>query len=471
MERATGETHPEDPNSEGARPEDAQPDRPQPDGPRSAGAEAADQESTEPGDAAAANRPVVYWETPAPEIGPGGAGWRGVGSVVGRTLDTYGTALGAFLALSIPTAILGAMSVFAGTNVAAIILIAVVTAVVSLVTGAAMMLATDDLWRGVRPGLADVLDRAAGRIGALIGSGLVVVLVFAGFVIVLLIIGAIVGVSAAVGSSTGPGIVVFTMVALVLFIAGTILALRWSLAAAAIVLDSRGPLAGLNRSRALTRGKVWRLVGLYVVLGLIAALASVGVSLLSTYAERVLAAVGLAIATVVSGPLLSIAPAIVYRDLSGRTEQLADVVPRTTGRQGSLLAVVGGGIILCAAGIWAVAGAGGQIFIPDRGQVVAGTSSNAADPCRPGGVKSTFTSAEEIWIAAVFASHVPAGEEIVVDYSRDAESLGSAPLTAGPTGLDCYYEIDPIRGGAPGTYRIIVRHGSAVIAEGGFTIR
>jgi hypothetical protein len=391
---------------------------------------------------------------------------------VGRTLDTYGSALGPFLALSIPTAILGALGQFAVTNVPVVVLIAVVTAVVSLVTGAAMMLETDDLWRGIRPGLADVLDRAAGRIGALIGSGLVVVLVFAGFLIVLLIIGAIVGVSAAVGSSTGPGIVVFTLVVLVLFIAGTILALRWSLAAAAIVLDRSGPLAGLNRSRALTSGKVWRLVGLYVVLGLMAALASIGASLLSTYAaERALAAVGLAIATLVSGPLLSIAPAIVFRDLSGRPDDSDAKLPRGTGRRLSLLAVLGGGLIVCAAGIWSVVDAGGELFISERGQVIAGTTSNAADRCRPGGVKTTFTSAEEIWVAAVFASQVPAGEEVVVEYYRDAGLLGSAPLTAGPAGLDCYYELEPIRGGEPGTYRIIVRRGTAVIAEGGFTIR
>jgi len=470
MERATGDAHPEDPSSEGVRPEDAQPDGAQPDGARSTEPEATDQVSTEPGDASAVDRPVVYWETPAPEIGPSGSGWRGVGSVVGRTLDTYGTALRPFLALSIPTAILGALGQFAVTNVPVVVLIAVVTAVVSLVTGAAMMLATDDLWRGVRPGLADVLDRAAGRIGALVLSGLVVALVIGGLVVAGALIFGVIMVSSTLGSAVGAA--VFAILAVALVVVASVVTLRWSLAAAAIVLDTNGPIAGLNRSRVLTQGKVWRLLGLYFVLGLIAVLVSIGASLLSTYAaERAVAAVGLAIATLVSSPLLSIAPAIVYRDLSGRTELPADVMPRRTGRRVALLAVVGGGILLCAAGIWTVAGAGGQIFIPDRGQVIAGTSTNAADPCRPGGVKSTFTSAEEIWIAAVFASHVPAGEEIVVEYSRDAESLGSAPLTAGPAGLDCYYEIEPIRGGAPGTYRIIVRHGSAVIADGSFTIR
>jgi hypothetical protein len=364
------------------------------------------------------------------------------------------------------------MSVFAGTNVAAIILIGVVTTVVSLVTGAAMMLATDDLWRGVRPSLGDVLDRAAGRIGPLIGSGLVVVLVIGGLVLVFSgIIGAAY-ISGVFGSSDGAGIAVIALLAVALVAVASVVALRWSLAGPAIVLDSSGPLAGLNRSRALTRGKVWRLVGLYLVLGLMAALASIGASLLSTYAEvRALAAVGLAIATLTSGPLLSIAPAIVYRDLSGRPEDSDTKLPRGTGRRLSLLAVLGGGLVLAAAGIWSVVDAGGLIFIPQRGQVIAGTTSNAADRCRPGGLKTSFTSAEEIWVAAVFASQVPAGEEVVVEYYRDTGLLGSAPLTAGPAGLDCYYEIEPIRGGAPGTYRIIVRHGSAVIAEGGFTIR
>lgn len=462
MDPTTGEVRPDDPQPEMSPPNEVPPSTEPPIEPAPpSAAEAAD-----------ADRPGVDWQQPAPEVGPGAAGWRGVGSIVGRSLDTYGSAFGLFLPLAAPVAMFSALSVFAGANVPALLLTAVLTAVVGLVTGAAMMFATDDLWRGVRSSIGDVLDRAAGRAVALILSTFVVALILGGLVVIVAIAGVLLGVAAVAGSGSNAGLAIVALLALGASVIASFVLLRWALGGPAIALDGLGPLAGLTRSRALTRGHVWGLVGLYFALGLISLLASGGASLLSTYApERALAAAGLAVATLLTSPLIAIAPAIAYRDLAGRPEGARDSLPRRAGRRLSLIAVFGAGLIVSAAGIWSVASAGGQVFLPERGQVVAGTTTNVADPCRPGGVTTTFTSGEEIWIAAYFTRRVSAGEEIVVEYYRGDESLGSAPLTAGPGGLDCYYEIDPIRGGEPGSYRIVVRHGAAAIAEGSFTIR
>lgn len=461
MERTNGEDRPGDPGSDTAPP----PELP---------AEAASSSSAE---AATLDQPAVDWQSPAPdaaalEAAALEAGWRGIGSVVGRTFDTYGSAFGLFLVLSAPVAIFSATSVFADRNPLAFLLVALFTVAAAIVTGAAMMLATDDLWRGVRPTIGDVLDRAAGRAVALFLLAALAILAVAGLAVVMLGAAALLGIAGAAGSVRGPGLVVVVIFAVLIAIVVTIISLRWGVSAQAIVLDGLRPVAGLRRSWSVTRRHTWRLAGLSIALGLLGALASTGASLLSGYAsERALAAIGLALATLVTSPLIVIATSIVYRDLGGRSEGAGEGLPRRAGRVTSSIAVFGGGLIVCAAGIWSVVGAGGQIFIPDRGQVIAGTSSNVVDRCRPGGVKTTFTSAEEIWIAAVFSRRVPAGDEVIVEFFVDGERLGSAPLTAPSTGFDCYYELNPVVGGAPGTYRITVRYGASVIADGTFTIQ
>jgi hypothetical protein len=334
-----------------------------------------------------------------------------------------------------------------------------------------MMFATDDLGRGVRPGIGDTLDRAAGRAIPLVLAWLAIAAVVGALIAVIAVVAVVFGIVFARDSAVVAGVAIGVLV-LIASVVAIVLAVRWSLIGQAIVLDGLGPLAGLNRSRQLTRGHAWRLVGLFFALGLFTALASGGASLLSTYApNRAFAAVGLAIATLLTSPLLAIALALAYRDLAGRPAGAGAGLPRGSGRRTGVVAVFGGGIIVFAAGIWAVTSAGGQIFLPERGQVIAGTSQNALDPCHPNGGKTTFESTEEIWIAAIFTKGVLPGDEVVVEYGLDGVSLGTASLQAGAEGLECYYEVDPVVGAQPGTYRITVTLGSAVLADGSFTVR
>jgi hypothetical protein len=427
---------------------------------------------------------------PAPEFGPGDggsafaaqeppapppanvAGWQGVGSVIGRSLDIFGSAFALFLILAVPAAAFGALTVAAGRNVPALILAALLAALTGVISGAAMMLAADDLGRGARPGLADVLDRAAGRAIPLVAATVVFGAAFGAVIVVAIVIAVILGVLlTAAGSAVLGGILIIVTV-VIATVAVIAIGMRWALVGQAVVIGGAGPIAGLRQSWALTRGRLRSLVGLYFGLVVLTFLASVGESLLSTYApNRAFAAVGLAGAAILTTPLLAISFAVAYRDLTGRPAGLDQAPPRGSGRRTAAVAVLGGGLVVFAAGIWAVSSAGGQIFLPERGQVIAGTSQNPLDLCHPNGVKSTFAANETIWIAAIFSTHVPEGDDVVVTYARDGLRLGSASLTADAKGLDCYYEIEPVAGANPGTYEIKVTHGSAVIADGTFTVK
>ena len=423
-----------------------------------------------PAEAAEPTTPPTEWQTAA-DAAAGSVGWRGAGSVVGRALDTFGSAFPLFVGLSLPTAIFAALSGFATASPAASLLASLMTALTGLVSGAAMMFAADDLGRGAKPDLASVLDRAAGRAIPLLLATLAIVIVVGGLVFLAVLGAVIVSFADALGTPAAR-LGVFSLLTIVAGVLLVFLGMRWAVSTPAVVLGGQGPLGGLNRSWELTRGHVWRLFGLYFALGLLLLLGTAGASLLSAFApQRALGGLGLAIFTLLASPLAVIALAIVYRDLSGWPEGAGTGVPRGQGRRTAIVAVIGGGFLVFAAGIWAVSNAGGQVFLPDRGHVIAGTSQNALSPCRPNDVKTTFSATDDVWVAAIFTKHVPAGDSVIVEYFRDGTSLGSAPLTAGSKGLDCYYETAPIKGAQPATYRITVTYASVVIADGTFTVQ
>lgn len=455
-----------EPRREDASPPDASQDESPDMAPEASRLESPLADAARPEDAASGS---LEPPTPPPaDPGPGEIGWRGIWSTLGRALDTYGSAFPTFLALGIPVAIFSAVTVLAGTNRPAVILASLLTGLVGLVTGAAMQLAADDLGRGVRPSLASALDRAAGRALPLLLSTLVVIAVVAGFVTIAVIVIALL---AGIGSLGVAVLTIVVAVVVVMVVAGYI-SLRWAVSSPAIVLGDLGPVAGLKRSWSVTRGHLWHLGGLYFVLGLVLIPASTGASLLSAYAsQRAVAVVGLGIATLLTAPLFAIAIAIVYRDLVGRPDTTGTGVPRGHGRRTAAVATLGGGLLVFAAGVWAITSSGGQVFLPERGQVLAGTSQNVLDLCHPNGVKAGFDSSDEIWIGAVFTQRVPTGDEVLVEYFGDGISLGSATLTAVPPGIECYYETEPIRGALSGTYRVTITYGSTVIADGSFTVR
>ena len=463
-----GEPRPEEPVSAEA---------PAPEEPVPAEAPAPDSTPAAP-DSTPAAPPTSYWVTPAswtpeaPVEGVAGEiGWRGIGATVGRTLDTYGSAFPVFVALSIPAAIFTSVTVLAGENVGAALIASLMTALVGLVTSAAMIFTADDLWRGERPSLAGALDRAADRVVPLFLATLVIIAALGGIAALAAIV-AIAVIAAEPGAGSGGVLIVAVLLALGFLLVIWHVALRWTLSTPAIVLGGLGPLAGLRQSWSLTRRHLLRLTGLYLVLGLLVVPASIGASLTTTYAaERAVAAVALGVATLLTAPVLAITIAIVYRDLAGRPAPAAAGVERGHGRWTAVTATLGVGLLVLVAGVGFLTSSGGLIYVPDRGQVLAGSSRNLFDPCRPSGVKTQFSSSEEIWIAALFSKRVPAGDQAQIEFFGDGISLGRASLVAQAPGMECYYEESPIIGADPGTYRIIVTHDATVIADGTFTVR
>lgn len=404
------------------------------------------------------------------DVGPVVIGWQGARKTTSRALDVYGSAISKFLLLGSPVAVLSVLTVLLNANPILLGVIIIAELSIALVAGAAMMLMTDDIERGAEPTISDVLRRAKGRFIPLVLQDIAVIAAIVGVMAlggIVAVVGAAVG-SASGGGTTLPAIVVAVIVTT---LAVSYLAFRWAVGSQAVVLDGESPMTGLRHSWSVTRRHFWRLVRLGIVLSLWTMLAIAGSSALMEYASnRALAGFGQAVASLVTAPLLAITLAIVYRDLAGRHAGAHPTASRGRGRP-ARIAVLGGGIVILAAGIWAFADAGGRSFAPDRGQVLAGTQRNPLDECRPLGIKTVFSASEAVWLAEIFTTRIPPGDDVEISYIRNGTVLGSVPVTAGPSGLDCSFEDSPISGVEAGIYRITARYRSNVVADGSFEVK
>lgn len=123
---------------------------------------------------------------------------------------------------------------------------------------------------GDRVGIAQTWQAVKGRILALIGVSLL------SFLVLFTAVVGVILVSVVFVALLGP----IGMIVLVLAMLGMIPLMLWlyarvSLAPAAVVLEKAGPIQGLKRSWALTQGRqAWRVLGISVLAGLIAALFS-----------------------------------------------------------------------------------------------------------------------------------------------------------------------------------------------------
>jgi uncharacterized membrane protein len=122
---------------------------------------------------------------------------------------------------------------------------------------------------------------------------------------------------------------------ILLIVPGVILAIRWSVALPACVVENLGPLASMKRSAELTKGNRWKLFGVFLLVLVIIILASivvglfvgliVGASALAAgeiFAVVVAALVGLVIAAVYTA-YLNIVLVMVYHDLRVAKEGVA----------------------------------------------------------------------------------------------------------------------------------------------------
>jgi hypothetical protein len=424
--------------------------------------------------------PTIGWATgvqwaPAPEgprvLPPAGVKLA-VRSVIGRTLDTFIRQGPFFVVLAVPSAVIAIVSTIilgGSTSTAFSIFVDLGSLAVALIFTMAMIAAADDLRAGRIPTYGSVIRRAADRVGPAFLSTLAQ---FASFVGLTLAAGLVFGVFFTGGNIGGQVIAALVAIAAVVLVLAV--AVRWSLLLGAIVLDGFGPLKGLSRSRAVTKGNAWRVFGVFAVFGVLFLPLSVGVFGLSLVPRTPLVLVLSIASSLLSGPLTAIATSISYGDLTGRPA----VEPgRDTGRNASSILIAA----ILVVGAFALVLGGPNIgpglsrlspgFVPaeDRGKILVGTTRNPLDPCKPSDVGSTFSTADTIYVGGYFTKPVPGGQSATVDVYANGTKVNSASLT-GVAAIPCYYDQDPLVGGRPGTYRLVVTYGGETIGEGTFTI-
>jgi hypothetical protein len=252
--------------------------------------------------------------------------------------------------------------------------------------------------------------------------------------------------------------------------------LRWSLSNAAIALEPVGPLEGLARSRAVTRGNVWRILAVYALLVLLIAPLQVGLTFLALEATSAPLQIAIGVASGLAiTPLLSIVATTIFGDLTGRPEAAPSAAPSR--RPGVFAAgVIIAGVLSLAASVPTIGPALERLTLQSvpvevRGQILAGTALNPADACRPIGPKATFSSGETIYIGGYFSRIVPAGETIDIEIFVNGRSAGSSPQRDPTQALACYYEPEALDGVAPGTYRLVISVNGETIAEGQFAVQ
>jgi hypothetical protein len=170
------------------------------------------------------------------------------------------------LALAVPS-LLPDLNTIDAIAVAAVIP-SLLTSLATLALSGFVIYVVSEAALGDRVGIAKTWHAVKGRIPALIGVSILSFLVIFAAAIVLLLVGAL---SVAVLGPLGAlllFLLVLGFIPLVLWLYA-----RVSLAPAAVVLERAGPLQGLKRSWALTRGgQAWRVLGISVLAAIVAAL-------------------------------------------------------------------------------------------------------------------------------------------------------------------------------------------------------
>jgi hypothetical protein len=416
------------------------------------------------------------WAPIAPEPAVAAPVWAPlrIVSVFLRTLDTFVRHPILFILLAAPGALIGLLITGLAvdrTTPGPFLLGVVVSVIVSVVFSLAMILATDDIRAGRSADIGSVFQRALGRAVAGVLSTVVLFLAYFVVVLVLAIVAAGLTLAGPVGIAIAVGVFVATMVG------GTVVILRLALAQAAIGIDGAGPIEGLRRSNVATRGNLWRLFGLYLLFGLMLLPLSIGVGALSLASpDDPLTLVLAGVSSLVATPLLAIALATAYGDLTGRPATEPSPGSTDIGRGILVAGLLLVGAVALVIGVPKVGPALNnlsfqQVPAADRGKIFAGTIRNPLDPCKPGGVGTEFAAADSIYIGGYFTKTIPAGQSGTVYVYVNGTLANSAPLTNPTRAISCYAELEPLNGAQPGTYRLVIALGAETIAEGQFTVR
>ena len=106
-----------------------------------------------------------------------------------------------------------------------------------------------------------------------------------------------------------------------------------------------------------------------------------------------------------------------------------------------------------------------------KSEIRAGSARNPLDPCKPSAIRTTFSTADDVYIGGYFSKVVPRGETATVYVYVDGVLSASQPLSSATQMVGCYYELDPLVGAPAGSYRLVVSYLGETIAEGDSVIR
>lgn len=162
--------------------------------------------------------------------------------------------------------------------VAVAILAALALGVLGIVLGsfglAAMIYSVRARLSDEKPGAREVYTRALPRVPALLGARLLFTLALAGALLPAALLFGVGAYLASLSDSAGVGAGVIGVIAgVLLFGVGGILLIflwvLWRFHSQAAVLESRGPLAALRRSREVLRGRWWRTVAFVILINML----------------------------------------------------------------------------------------------------------------------------------------------------------------------------------------------------------
>lgn len=415
----------------------------------------------------AAWSPPVAWEEPR---AADRAGTFDVGSAFSRTLDTFVAEWPTFVALSIPTAVVGLLVQLVALDVRTLasaglsVLLSLLSIPVNMFVLLALIVAADDVRAGRPVSAGSAASRALGRTAAGIGSvvAMAVIAVAIGAFPLLFLF----------ATRGNPVFAVATVIAVLFLIYAVI---RWSLAYPAIALDGAGPIEALRRSWSAMGGNMWRLGVLVVGLYLIAIPLATGAGLLLFSENRLVGPAVTAVVTLVVGPIVPIALAVAWGDLTDRPRADQPRPPDRRARYAFVGIVLIAGVVLLVPGVATLVDELPQLGLAgvpaeDRGRIVAGTGRNPLDPCRPTNVKPTFGTGEAIYLGGYFNRTILPGQAASVDVYLDGTLAATSEIRATTQAIACYYELAPLTGMPAADYVIVVRDAAGTLAEGAFRV-
>lgn len=139
----------------------------------------------------------------------------------------------------------------------------------TLLTGL-LVIAVSDAVLGRRPGIGEVWRRARGRLWALLGVTVLVLLTVFGVAAACVVPGVLV----VVGGSTGGGVLLIVLGAIAAIVLSFWLAIRFLFAPPTVLLERTGVVASMRRSWRLVGGSWWRCLGIWLLAQLLSSVLS-----------------------------------------------------------------------------------------------------------------------------------------------------------------------------------------------------